>query len=95
MEMSALIVLTWLTDVDHDILIFFRDNDIAVKPATIARNAENERAQNSIRRRLWKLDDAGIVDSDENNYYELTDLGRELINDELSLSELESIEPED
>jgi repressor of nif and glnA expression len=95
MDMGALIIRTWLTDVDRDILLFFRDHDIVVKPATIARNAENERAQNSIRRRLWKLDDAGIVDSDENNYYELTDLGRELINDELSLSELESIEPED
>jgi hypothetical protein len=27
--------------------------------------------------------------------YELTKMGRQLINDELSLSELESLEPED
>jgi Mn-dependent DtxR family transcriptional regulator len=93
--MGALIVQTWLSDVDRDILLFYRDHDIVVKPATIARNAENDRAQNSMRRRLWKLDDAGIVDSDENNYYELTDLGRELINDELSKTELERLEPED
>jgi len=95
MEMGRLIVESWLTDVDREIFYFFRAHDIAVKPATIARNASTERPKNSVRRRLWKLEEAGLVERNSTYVYQLTKTGRQLINDELSLSELEKLEPED
>jgi len=87
---------TWLTDTDAAILSLLRENDLALPPMVIHYNLPIERSKSQVRRRVLVLRDVGLVEKlpETDGYYRITDLGRDLIDGNLSRGEINELEPQ-
>ena len=97
---SIVVLSTWLTSVDAAVLGLLDDSRMFLPPKVIMVNLEYRdrgASHTQIKRRLWKLDDAGLVkkSKDGYGYYAITDKGRKVISGQLSRQEVNDIEPED
>lgn len=84
--------ISWLSTIDYHILEFFGDYDIQVPPKVLGENIGYNAEY--VGRRLRTLRDVGLLDQNDNQYYELSDLGREFLAGDLSREEVEAFDPE-
>ena len=76
-------MVNWMTQVDDVVLDWLDEHDIAAPPKVIHVNIDPVVSYSQINRRLWKLEENGLVEKDpeRNDYYAITDLGRKYLHD--------------
>ena len=79
----------WMNQTDDRILELLDESGLILSPAVIAVNLEYNRS--SISRRISKLVDAGLVETINEGYYRITDLGRDYLVGEIDVKELEDV----
>lgn len=84
--------VSWFAKIDYPLFGFFENHDIRVTPKVVADNIGYGR--NYTGKRLRALRDAGLLMQHDNGSYELSDLGREFLADNLSREELEALDPD-
>ncbi|SIS10604.1 phage repressor protein [Natronorubrum thiooxidans] len=77
----------WMAPVDYEIMLFFDDHPILVSPRVLAANIEYDRQY--VSKRCRTLSEAGLLVAVDTGLYELTETGREYLEGELDVSELE------
>ncbi|WP_114579156.1 phage repressor protein [Saliphagus sp. LR7] len=82
----------WFAKSDYPLLSFFEEYDIQISPKVAGENLDYHPGY--IGRRLRALRDAGLLDQHDNGLYELSDLGREFLDGELSQDEIEALDPD-
>ncbi|MDB9302029.1 MarR family transcriptional regulator [Halorubrum ezzemoulense] len=75
-----------MNQTDDRILELLDESDLILSPAVIAVNLEYNRSW--ISRRISKLVDVGFVESINEGYYSITDLGRDYLSGDLSDEEI-------
>lgn len=73
----------WMSQVDDVVLEWLDEHDIAAPPKVIHVNLERAVSYSQVNRRLRKLEENGLVHKgpERNDYYAITDLGREYLHD--------------
>jgi DNA-binding PadR family transcriptional regulator len=73
----------WMSKVDDLVLEWLDEQDIAVTPKVLHANLETSVSYSQVNRRLWKLEENGLVkrDPDRNDYYAITEKGRKYLHD--------------
>lgn len=84
----------WMTGSDDSILELLDESDVALPPRGIEINLQQAGvsiSNRTIKRRLKKLHDWGLVDliNEKSSYYAITEKGREYLSGDLNASELE------
>ena len=87
---------TWLTDTDAAILELLTELDAELPPAVIHHNLGIDRSVTQVHRRLKPLRDAGLVERlpETDGYYRLSDLGRDVVDGNLSREEINKLKPQ-
>jgi len=78
-----------MNQTDDRILELLDESGLILSPAVIAVNLEYNRSW--ISRRISKLVDAGLVETINEGYYRITDLGRDYLEGEIDVKELEDV----
>ncbi|MWG36194.1 phage repressor protein [Halomarina oriensis] len=81
----------WLSKIDYFIFEFFDDHDIEVSPKVLAANIGYDAGYAG--KRLRALSTSGLLQQNENDLYELSDLGREFLAGDLATDEVEALDP--
>ncbi|WP_207586343.1 MarR family transcriptional regulator [Halomontanus rarus] len=76
----------WMTPADYEIMIFFDEYDIQVSPKVLAANIDYDRQY--VSKRCGELTDVGLLKTDGNGLYQLTETGYAYLAGELKASEL-------
>jgi hypothetical protein len=84
--------VSWFSRIDYPIWEFFEAYDIRVSPKVLARNIEYDPGY--VGRRLRKMRDAGLLVQHDDGLYEPSDLGKQLIDGDLSREEIEALDPD-
>jgi DNA-binding IclR family transcriptional regulator len=84
--------ISWFATIDYHIFEFFEDYDIQVPPKVLGENIGYNHAY--VGRRLRTLRDVGLLDQNNNQYYELSDLGQEFLAGDFSREEVEALDPD-
>lgn len=84
--------VSWFSTIDFHIFGFFEDHDIQVPPKVLGENIGYHPAY--VGRRLRTFRDIGLLDQNDNQYYELSDLGREFLAGDLAREEVEALDPD-
>lgn len=73
----------WMSTVDDIVLEWLDEHDIAATPKVIHTNLETPVSYSQVNRRLWKLEENGLVEHDpeRNDYYAITEKGRTYLHD--------------
>lgn len=79
----------WMNQTDDRILELLDESGLILSPAVIAVNLEYNRSW--ISRRISKLVNAGLVETINEGYYRITDLGRDYLEGEIDVKELEDV----
>ena len=79
----------WMNQTDDRILELLDESGLILSPAVIAVNLEYSRSW--ISRRISKLVNAGLVETINEGYYRITDLGRDYLEGEIDVKELEDV----
>lgn len=87
--------VVWITIGDVDILEFLDGHEIPnfeAQPGQIAKNTP--KTASTVRNRVRILKEAGLIEQtdEKRGYYQISDLGRRYLNDELTDTELEELE---
>lgn len=82
----------WMNQTDDRILEILDESGLILSPAVIAINLEYNRSW--VSRRISKLVDAGLVETINEGYYQITDLGLDYLSGELNDEELRQISNE-
>lgn len=78
-----------MNQTDDRILELLDESGLILSPAVIAVNLEYNRSW--ISRRISKLVNAGLVETINEGYYRITDLGRDYLEGEIDVKELEDV----
>ncbi len=84
--------ISWFSSIDYQIWALFRDHDLIMSRKVLAANLDYDADYTG--KRLRKLRDAGFLEQREDSLYQLSDLGRELLADNLSKEEIEALNPD-
>ena len=84
--------ISWFAKIDYPLLDFLSRHDLLVSPKIVGANLGHHRSYAG--RRLRTLRDAGLLVQHENGLYELSDLGRQFLADDLSREEVEALDPD-
>ncbi|MFC7137982.1 winged-helix domain-containing protein [Halobaculum litoreum] len=80
---------------DSVVLEFFAEHDLELPPKALSRNLNRhgyDIGYSTVRLRVRKLAENGMLEKDDDGYYELTEKGRLWLDDELSAADLEGNE---
>lgn len=83
--------ISWFSKIDYLIWNFLEDHDIVFSPKVLALNIDYDRQY--VGRRLRAMVDAGLIRQHDRGVYELSDLGREFLAGDLSVEEVEALDP--
>lgn len=83
--------ISWFTDVHYEVLLFYKDHDIVINAGSMAQNLDY--SSHYMSQQMRKLARAGLLEK-EGRYYALSDLGREFVEGELDVEEVEALEPD-
>jgi DNA-binding MarR family transcriptional regulator len=75
-----------MNQTDDRVLELLGESDLILTPAVIAKNLEYTR--NWVSRRIGKLEEAGLVESVDSGYYQISDRGQAYLAGELDAEEL-------
>lgn len=75
----------WMNQTDDRILQLLEESGLELSQAVLAHNLEYSRSW--VSRRMKKLADAGLIDS-EGNYYYITEKGRDYLTGDLDADDL-------
>lgn len=90
-----MIVGTWLTETDSEIINLLSENTLQLTPSTIKKNMNISRTRGTVNKRMKKLEAANIVcKSDPDGYYRITDVGKMIYHGKLSRNEIQELKPE-
>lgn len=84
--------VSWFAKIDYPLFDFLSKHDIQVTAKVLSCNIDYNRTYTG--RRLRALRDAGLLVQHESGTFELSDLGREFLADNLSREELEALNPD-
>ena len=84
--------ISWFSPIDYPLWSFFEQHDIQISVKGIAANIDYDADYTG--RRVRTIRDAGLLVQNENGLYELSDLGREFLADDLSREEVEALDPD-
>ncbi|ARS91765.1 phage repressor protein [Natrarchaeobaculum aegyptiacum] len=76
-----------MAPVDYEIMLFFDEYPILVSPKILAVNIDYDR--HYVSRRCSALSDAGLLEPVDTGLYQLTDTGRDYLEGDLDVCELE------
>nr|WP_241990662.1 winged-helix domain-containing protein [Halorubrum sp. CGM5_25_10-8B] len=77
---------------DLVILEFLNDHDLELAPKPLYRNLNrhgHDIGYSTVRGRLPELAEKGLLEKDNDGYYQLTDLGREYLAGEIDATDIE------
>ncbi|WP_394348095.1 winged-helix domain-containing protein [Halorubrum sp. CGM5_25_10-8B] len=81
-----------MTMTDLVILEFLNDHDLELAPKPLYRNLNrhgHDIGYSTVRGRLPELAEKGLLEKDNDGYYQLTDLGREYLAGEIDATDIE------
>lgn len=89
-------LISWLSAVDDGLLRYMaRHPDLGMPPKTWHHNITKETrvSYDHLKRRLKLLEEAGLVEAEDDHYYCISDLGVRYVNDEVSRDRMERLDP--
>lgn len=87
----------WMALNDSVVLEFLHEHDMELPPKPLFRNLNrhgHKIGYSTVRLRLSELESHGLLEKDGDGYYELTDLGRQWVEGDLSEDDLDQLEDE-